>query len=154
MNISNKKMSTALLLCVLAGGLGVHRFYVGKIGTGILWILTLGWFGIGTFVDLIMIASGNFTDSDGYVLQNYSNAAANYNAHDNLKTSTPQSTLSTWVCTCGERNPDSTKYCGKCGRPQLSISGNATKSNYWICPECDEKNPNSQRICKSCGYQK
>ena len=48
------------------GGLGVHRFYVGKIGTGILTILTIGGFlGIWQLIDLIVIATGNFKDKDG-----------------------------------------------------------------------------------------
>ena len=64
-NISPKSRLIALLLCVFVGGLGIHRFYVGKIGTGVLWLLTAGCFGIGTLVDLIMIACGTFTDNDG-----------------------------------------------------------------------------------------
>ena len=58
-------MCLTLLLAILLGGLGVHRFYVGKIGTGILMILTLGGLGIWTLVDIIMIAVGSFTDKQG-----------------------------------------------------------------------------------------
>ena len=54
-----------LLLCLFVGFLGVHRFYVGKIGTGILHLLTLGCFGIWTLIDLIIIILGNFRDKEG-----------------------------------------------------------------------------------------
>ena len=55
----------ALLLCVFLGYFGVHRFYVGKIGTGILWALTGGLFGIGYVIDIILIATGSFRDAAG-----------------------------------------------------------------------------------------
>jgi hypothetical protein len=64
--VSDKSFATVLLLCFLLGFFGIHRFYVGKVGTGILTILTFGgFFGIWPFIDLIVIATGGFKDSDG-----------------------------------------------------------------------------------------
>jgi TM2 domain-containing membrane protein YozV len=54
-----------LLLCIFLGGIGVHRFYVGKIGTAILMILTLGGLGIWWLIDLITIIVGKFRDKNG-----------------------------------------------------------------------------------------
>ena len=67
--ISLKSRLATALYCGFFGGLGFHRFYVGKIGTGILWLFTIGFFGVGTLVDLIMIASGSFKDKDGNILK-------------------------------------------------------------------------------------
>ena len=57
----------AILITWFLGGLGVHRFMTGKIGTGILWLLTFGLFGIGWLVDLIRVIMGKFTDKNGDV---------------------------------------------------------------------------------------
>ncbi|MES2164364.1 MAG: TM2 domain-containing protein [Pseudomonadota bacterium] len=59
-----------VLLCFFLGVLGVHRFYVGKIGTGILMLFTFGGFGIWALIDFIMVVLGNFTDSDGLKISN------------------------------------------------------------------------------------
>lgn len=64
-NKSEKDWIATLLLCFFLGGFGVHRFYVGKVGTGILQLVTLGACGIWTLVDFIMIVVGNFTDAEG-----------------------------------------------------------------------------------------
>ena len=66
--VSNKSRLAALLLCLFLGWLGVHRFYVGKIGTGIVWLLTGGVFGIGWIIDIVMIAVGKFKDKQGNLL--------------------------------------------------------------------------------------
>ena len=60
---------TLLLLCIFVGGAGIHRFYAGKIGTGILYLFTGGLFGIGWLIDLVKIATGKFTDKNGNVVQ-------------------------------------------------------------------------------------
>ena len=67
--ISTKSKGVAAVLCFFLGGLGIHRFYVGKIGTGIIWLLTVGLFGIGALVDFIMILCGSFKDKSGAVIK-------------------------------------------------------------------------------------
>lgn len=68
-NKSPKDWLITLLFCFFIGCMGIHRFYVGKIGTGILMLLTLGGFGIWTFIDLVFIILGRFTDGDGKVIK-------------------------------------------------------------------------------------
>lgn len=62
---SEKSGIVCLLLLLLVGWLGAHRFYAGKIGTAILFIITAGGMGIWALIDLIMIIMGKFTDADG-----------------------------------------------------------------------------------------
>lgn len=57
--------TAALLITIFLGELGVHRFMAGKIGTGIIWLLTFGCFGIGYIVDVVQVATGKFTKKDG-----------------------------------------------------------------------------------------
>lgn len=59
----------ALALCFFFGVLGVHYFYVRRPGMGILYLFTMGLFGIGWLIDLIRILTGSFRDCDGLPLR-------------------------------------------------------------------------------------
>ena len=63
--MSDKKILPVFLLFFFLAWLGVHRFFVGKIGTAILFILTFGGLGIWWIIDLILIVTGNFKDKQG-----------------------------------------------------------------------------------------
>ena len=63
--VSDKSRLVCLLLCWFVGVFGIHRFYVGKVGTGILMFVTIGGFGLWWLIDLIMIVMGSFTDERG-----------------------------------------------------------------------------------------
>jgi len=63
--MSSKSRLITLLLCLFLGGFGAHRFYVGKIWTGVLMFVTLGGLGIWSLIDMIMITVGTFKDASG-----------------------------------------------------------------------------------------
>ena len=64
-NAGEKQWIVSLLLCFFLGAFGVHRFYTGHIGIGVIQLLTFGGCGIWTLIDFIIIASGNFKDANG-----------------------------------------------------------------------------------------
>lgn len=60
-----KSKTTATLLCFFLGGFGAHWFYLGKMGLGILWLLTAGLCGIGTlvnFIQFLMMSNEQFNE--------------------------------------------------------------------------------------------
>jgi hypothetical protein len=62
---SDKQKIPAALLCWFLGALGVHRFYLGYTGIGVIQLLTLGGCGIWTIIDFIMILTGGLKDAGG-----------------------------------------------------------------------------------------
>lgn len=67
-NVSKKSRLIAFLFALFLGGLGVHRFYVGKVATGLLWLFTLGFLGFGVIIDCVIILLGGFRDGDGKMI--------------------------------------------------------------------------------------
>lgn len=63
--VSDKKRWTAFFLCLFLGWMGVHKFYLGKIGMGVLYFFTFGVFGIGWAIDLILLLFGISRDYQG-----------------------------------------------------------------------------------------
>lgn len=68
---SSKSFLLTWLLSYFFGSAGFDRFYLGKIGTGVLKLLTFGGFGIWTLFDLVRVLAGNQTDKNGRELEGY-----------------------------------------------------------------------------------
>jgi hypothetical protein len=66
---SDKSFLVALLLALLLGGLGIHRFYLGYTGTAVIQLLTCGGCGIWALIDAILIAAGSLKDPNGLPLK-------------------------------------------------------------------------------------
>jgi len=62
---TDKRILPAFLLCFFLGFIGAHRFYVGKTGTAIAMIFTIGGLGLWALIDLILILTGSFKDKNG-----------------------------------------------------------------------------------------
>lgn len=88
----NKVVAIFLLLLNIIGVAGIHRFYVGKTKTGILYLLTFGIFGLGSLYDLILILNNKFSDKDEKILYWYARfqkiiVFQTWSTHDYLKIS-------------------------------------------------------------------
>ena len=68
-SIKNRWVATGLCCLGFMGVGGIHRLYCGKIATGLLWLFTFGFFGIGTVIDLILLITGNWRDNQGRFLR-------------------------------------------------------------------------------------
>lgn len=69
--VSPRNRTAAALLAFFLGVLGVHRFYVGKVGTGVLMLLTAGGFGVWVIIDFVVILVGGFRDKNGLLVTNW-----------------------------------------------------------------------------------
>jgi TM2 domain-containing membrane protein YozV len=69
--VSKFSRTMLAIICFFLGSLGVHRFVVGKVGTGLLMLFTLGLFGVWTLIDFIVILAGQFEDKKGLEVKNW-----------------------------------------------------------------------------------
>jgi TM2 domain-containing membrane protein YozV len=74
--VPRKSYTTALLLCFFLGVFGIHRFYIGKVVSGILMLFTLGGLGIWSTIDFLILVFSNFKDSNGHDLDNKNSTLA------------------------------------------------------------------------------
>ena len=68
---SDKSRGVALALAVFLGMFGAHRFYVGKLNSGILMACTLGGFGVWYLYDCILVGAGQFRDAEGRLVRRW-----------------------------------------------------------------------------------
>ena len=68
---SGRSRGVTLALTALLGPFGAHRFYVGKTGTGVLMLCTLGGAGLWWLYDLILVAGGAFRDANGRLVSSW-----------------------------------------------------------------------------------
>lgn len=66
---SDKNKDTALLLCIFGGWFGLHQYYVGKIGKGLIYTFTFGFCMVGWILDIFRILLGSFRDNTGAPLR-------------------------------------------------------------------------------------
>ena len=67
--VSPRNRIVALMLCIFLGYFGAHQFYVGKRSTGWLYVFTIGLFGIGWILDIVLLVTGTFKDANGFPLK-------------------------------------------------------------------------------------
>jgi len=126
--VSQYSRMVAFLLCLFLGGFGVHRFYVGKGGSGLLYLCTGGLFYIGWFIDLILILAGSFTDNFGLPLTEWNGSnvqpVATVTTYQQQPVQQPSGPISTqtntikntkYCPTCGTANEMGSTYCSSCG---------------------------------------
>ena len=130
--VSHYSRTVALLLCLFLGGYGAHRFYVGKVGSGFLWLCTAGLFGIGSLIDLIMLAAGSFTDAYGRIVYSWDGGAPQTvqrpgpppqqrpSQKPEPATKPKKKSTTAFCSTCGAVVDRSETYCRHCGAQVLN----------------------------------
>jgi hypothetical protein len=70
-NVSDRSRGIALALATVTGVFGGHRYYTGKVATGLLQLVTFGGLGVWWLYDMILIAAGGFRDAEDKRVANW-----------------------------------------------------------------------------------
>ena len=66
--VGDRQYLIALLLSIFVGALGIDRFYLGRVGSGLVKLFTFGGLGIWWLIDVILIATNSLKDGEGKYL--------------------------------------------------------------------------------------
>lgn len=114
--------TAAFLITFFMGAAGTHRFITGKTGTGVLWLLTGGCFGVGWLLDVIQVCRGEFRDVNGFVWGG--GAAGQQLAY-----------ASNFCPNCGKEVLSGAKFCAGCGGSMASVgTRTGTRGNNALIP--------------------
>jgi len=130
--VSEKSRMLTLLLAIFLGVFGAHRFYAGRIASGILYLFTEGLLGIGVIVDIIIIATGSFYDGRGLPIVNWDE--------------TPKPIITTQPHPFPPQRPQTEQT------PQPSQKAQYQSNESVIyCPDCGSVNELGTEYCSTCG---
>ena len=118
----------AYILWFFFGVFGVHRFYLGYIGTGILWACTAGLFGIGWLIDLVLIPGMTEAANNRFFVDQHARLAVAYGGYS------PPTGFVQASPAAGASEPMRVIYCTRCGSP-MRVPWNSAGRQFG-CPRC------------------